>query len=262
MRGPGPRRPFRSSGSETRPLEGVRILVPREGRAGDAAAEAVRSRGGVPVTAALVDVAAPLDPTPLDAARAALAAGDYEWLVVTSARAVAAIAATPMPDLAGARIASVGAATSVAVERVGWPVAFAPAGESSARGLVREWPEEGAGRVLWPRSSAAAPTVREGLEELGWRVDDPIAYRPVTRALPAAVREALRTGGIGLVLVTSGAIARRVAEELAGADRLPTIVTIGPATTRAALAAGLEVAAEAADRSIDAMLDAAGEVRR
>ena len=256
------------------PLRGARVLVPRGGAWGEEAAELVQAFGGAPVVAPLIEFAAPDDAEPFEAACRDLAAGAYDWLVVTSSRTVDALADAgalgglrsaqrvskpdddaTAPAAPAPRIAAVGDATAAALAAHGIPTDWLPASESSARAMVREWPEMPRARILWPRSSEARRTIAEGLAERGHLVDDPIAYRTVEAPLaPAAVAE-LREGGIDWVLVTSGTVARSLAAQ-AGADLPALIATIGPIATGDARAAGLEVVVEAAAPSVLAMLEA------
>ncbi|SJM60503.1 Uroporphyrinogen-III synthase [Gulosibacter sp. 10] len=259
------------------------MLLPRGGAWGEEASASVRSRGAEPIVCPLIGFEA----VPIAPSLARLAAGGYAWVVVTSPRAAAALTDAAVP--AATRIAAVGRATAAALRELGLEPAFVPA-EESARGLLAEWPDAGPranradahpeggaggadvlrrgrasvddsaapaehpGRVLWPRSSEAAPTIREGLEALGHRVDDPVAYRTVPLAPGAEARERILAGEVDYALVTSGSVARALAAAVP-AGTIPA-VTIGPRTTREARAAGIHVRYEAADRNVGGMLDA------
>lgn len=71
--------------------EAVRVLVPRGGRPGRELAEALESAGFEPVVAPLITFGPPVDAGPLHAGVVRLAAGDYDWLVLTSERTVDAL---------------------------------------------------------------------------------------------------------------------------------------------------------------------------
>ncbi|MGO1543433.1 MAG: uroporphyrinogen-III synthase [Gulosibacter sp.] len=272
-------------------LAGKVVLLPRGGRWADSASAEVRRLGAETVVGELIRFVAPADTAPLTAALARLREGDYDWLVVTSPRAVAAIvgadgtaatapesatgsttiqpdarqnlgtesaadsriAASDFPD--STRIAAVGSATATALTNAGLRVDFQPLTEQSARGLVREWPDSSAKRILLPRSSLAEPTVAEGLGQLGIQVDDPVAYQTVGVDLSPALRTRIQNGEVDYVFLTSGSTVREFARQV-GTDAPVTVVTIGPITTRDARAAGFAVAYEAATPSIPAMLDA------
>ena len=245
------------------PLAGLRVLVPRGGEWGDRAARLVWARGGVPIIAELIRFAPAADPAPLERGMRELAEGAYEWVVVTSPRAAEAL----LDGLGGAghdgveaRVAAVGAATAAALAPL--EVDFIPHADASAAALVAEWPDapRASGRILWPRSAIASATVRDGLTARGYRVDDPIAYETHAVELDTETGAALRDGRIDAVLVTSGSVARALAD--ARPHAAITIVTIGPVTTRDARSVGLEVSGEAAERSVPSLLDALEEHRR
>lgn len=186
-----------------------------------------------------------------------LAAGAFSWLVLTSPAAITALAAlgegpAAAPDVPpSTRIAVVGDGTAEALRAAGQEPALIASGSGEA--LVREMPdpESGEETVLFAASSAAAPTVPDGLAQRGYRVRREIAYRPRAASVdPQAVRDLLH-GRFAAILLTSSMIARMAAS-------LPIhlstqVVTIGAPTTSAAHAAGLRVDAEA-DRPDDAAL--------
>lgn len=241
------------------PLHGKTVLLPRGGDWAVTASAEVHRRGAEAVVAPLITFAPPEDSAPVDAALTRLSEGYYDWLVVTSPRTVAAIADAEIPP--STRIAAVGQSTSNTLLRSGRPVAFQPTQEQSARGLVRQWPDAAAKRILLPRSSLAEPTINEGLGNLGMAVDDPIAYRTVSVDLRPETLARIRAGEVTYVFLTSGSTVREFARQV-GVDAPVSIVTIGPITTRDATRAGLPVAYEAATPSIPSMLDAVAEERR
>jgi len=163
-------------------------------------------------------------------------AGGYDWVIVTSpngARELMRRARGRLP-----RIAAVGPGTAEALRELGVEPAFVPR-VSSQDGLLAEFPRP-AGRVLF----AAAEGSRRGpVEQLG--ADFVALYR--TRL----VRPERPPAG-DLVVLASGSAARSFA---ALGVRAPA-VTIGPETTRAAEAAGLEVVAEAQTHDLDGLVKA------
>lgn len=98
-------------------------------------------------------------------------------------------------------------------------------------------------RVLLPASSAAAPTVREGLERAGMQVDQVDAYHPRLADLPEQVERDLSAGGFDAIVLTSSMIARRAAE--LGVHPSTAVVVIGRPTKEAAEQVGLRVDARA-----------------
>ncbi|WP_439689719.1 uroporphyrinogen-III synthase [Curtobacterium sp. SP.BCp] len=251
------------------------VLVPRGGAWGATVAGAARARGLDAVVVPLITDAPPEDPAALDAALARLAAeaGRHDspsavgtgpdgagspapWLAVTSATAVRMVAGR-MPSLpAGVRVACVGQATARAARQAGWRVDVVPDTESAA-GLVAAFPQP-AGRVLFPRSELAAPTLVEGLRARGIDVEDVVAYRTVgTGDEPVRLDRAPDA-----VLVTSGSVASQVARRMTPLDPGTRIACIGPGTAAAAREVGLPVHVVARSRSADALLDAVAEALR
>ncbi len=220
----------------------------------------------------LITDAPPEDPAALDAALGRLvgAAGRHvpapgdgpvpggagstaPWLVVTSATAVRAVAGRAPRLPAGVLVACVGQATARAARQAGWRVDLVPEVESAA-GLVSAFPGT-TGRVLFPRSELAAPTLVEGLRARGIDVEDVVAYRTVGTG-----DEPVRLDRVpDAVLVTSGSVASEVARRLAPLDPRTRIACIGPGTAAAAREAGLPVHVVGRSRSAEALLDAVAE---
>ena len=191
----------------------------------------------------------------LAAARALLAGGGCTHLVVTS-RTVAEVLG-PLDVPATVRVIAVGEGTAQALRTAGVDPHLVAGG--SGADLVAQMPTAADGdRVLFPASSAAAPTVPEGLRAKGYRVREVTAYRPEPVDPPAAVREGLAAGRFGALVLTSPMIARRAAA-LGVHDSTP-IVSIGAPTSRAVRDAGLAVARQAAETTDAALVAAVREV--
>ncbi|GAB3604910.1 hypothetical protein GCM10027413_03190 [Conyzicola nivalis] len=240
-----------------KPLAGWRVLVPRGGRWGDTVAATLRGHGAVPVIAPLINFASSDDAQTLANAFYELQDGQFDWLVVTSATTVDVLAGQSVIVPPTTRIAAVGETTAAALAVAGYQVTFIPEGDNSARGLLKEWPTaEITGRVLIPQSDIAEPTLVSGLAELGLDVQFVSAYRTVGVPIAQHVAADVASGRIGAVLVTSGSVARQVAEQLAPLPDATIVACIGPRTAFDARAAGLNVHVIAESRSADALVDA------
>lgn len=198
-----------------------------------------------------IRIVPPEDPGPLDAALSRL--HEFDWVVFTSPRAVAAVrdrvAAAPGEPGARPRLAAVGESTAAALEEAGWSVDVVP-GPQTGDALVAALLDAGMGpgtRVLFPASSIARDTVPDGLSEAGVVVARVEAYRTEPAPLDRdACREALETGAVGIVTFTSpstvenleAALGRELFELMKGRTRA---VAIGPTTGEAAVRAGLDV---------------------
>ncbi|WP_157773365.1 uroporphyrinogen-III synthase [Brachybacterium vulturis] len=191
----------------------------------------------------------------LAAARALLTGGGCTHLVVTS-RTVAELLA-PVEVAPEIAVVAVGEGTAEALRAIGIRPDLVAAG--SGADLVAQMPAAPAGAsVLFPASSAAARTVPEGLRAKGYAVREVTAYRPAPLDPPPEVRAGLAAGGYGALVLTSSMIARRAAA-LGVHPGIP-IVSIGRPTSRAADAAGLSVAQQAAETTDAALVAAVQEV--
>ena len=264
------------------PLDGWRVLIPRAPGRGAGLARLVEQAGGSAVVAPLVSRAdiGDDDRAVLDTAVAGLRDGDVAWVAVTSVNAVDELVASaarvdagpgrePLARIArGARWAAVGPATARALAAVGITVDLV-ATENSAVGLLAEWPEIGnetdaenapTPRVLLPLGDLARPTLETGLRERGFAPVRVTTYRTVSHPAPPEVVSAWREGRFDAVVLTSGSVAREVAEQLGPREDV-SVVAIGEPTRRAAVETGQQVAAVARTADDDGLLAALVEAR-
>ncbi|GAB3403374.1 hypothetical protein GCM10027515_14270 [Schumannella luteola] len=238
-------------------LSGWRVLVPRGGKWGDGVSAELRTHGAIPVIAPLINFASTDDPDRLSAALGELELGRFDWLVVTSATTVDVLVSQRIRVPEITRVAAVGETTAAALALAGYTVDFVPDSDNSARGLVKEWPQSDIhGRVLIPQSDIAEPTLVAGLSKLGFAVEFVSAYRTVGIPVADAVKQEVAAGGIQAVLVSSGSVARQVAEQLTPLPDSVIVACIGPRTAFDARAAGLPVHIIAEERSARSLIDA------
>ncbi len=239
-------------------LRGRRALIPRGGAWGERVAADLARRGAEGVIAPLIASAAPRDLAARERAFAALAAGEYAWLFVTSAAAVEQLVAAGIRIPARTQVAAVGRATARAVTEAGGEVAFVPVGTSSAAALVAQWRTGRnpvtTGRCLVLRSDLATAHVSDELEMRGFTVDVCIGYRTVGVDLPGGVRAELATGRIDVVLLTSLSVGRELRRQVPALPSQTLIASIGPGTTADAAALGYTVGYTAATQTIDALV--------
>ena len=231
------------------------MLVPRGGSWGEEFADLLRDLGAQPTVAPLIGFAAPEDVAPLDAALDRLAAGQYDWLLLTSATTVDALVARGVRLSPGTRVAVVGDRTADAARQAGYRVDLVPAGDHSAEGMLRAWPATGAARALFPVSALADSTLSDGLARLGVEVDRVIAYRSVPIAAPEGLVAEMADGVFRAILVTAGSVAARLAAEFPVIADTTRVVCIGPRTADATRAVGLPVHGIATERSRPAMAE-------
>ncbi len=204
----------------------MRVIVTRPRAQARPLVAALEAAGAEVVECPLIEIERTSD-EPVDA-------GGYDWVIVTSPNGADELAARGRNLPA---VAAVGPGTAEALRAHGIEPAFVPR-ESTQDGLLREFPRP-AGRVLF----AAAEGARRGpIDALG--ADFAPLYR--TRLLTPAPPDG------DVVVLASGSAARAYAG-IGGA--LPA-VTIGPETSRAARACGLQVAAEAATHDLAGLVAA------
>jgi uroporphyrinogen-III synthase len=156
----------------------------------------------------------------------------YDWVVVTSVNGARELRRRLRG--APARVAAIGAATAAAFDGADLVPAV-----STQEGLLAELPRP-AGRVLFAGAEGARPLLADELE-----ADVVTLYRTrelVPDDLPAA----------DLVVLASASAARAFGRT---GVTIPA-VSIGPETTAAAHAAGIEIVAEAATHDLDGLVAA------
>jgi uroporphyrinogen-III synthase len=239
-----------------KPLLGWRVLVPRGGKWGDSVAAQLRALGAIPVIAPLINFAGSDDPERLADELAALQRGEVEWLVVTSATTVDVLIGHGVSIPESTRVAAVGETTAQALQLAGYPVHFVPS-DHSARGLVKEWPASDVrGRVLVPQSQIAEPTLVSGLLERGIDAHFVTAYRTIGVDAPSEIVRDVADGRITGLIISSGSVARQVAEQFSPLPACTAVVCIGPRTAFDARAAGLTVHRIAEERTSESLVRA------
>ena len=241
-----------SAGSARRgPLAGRRILLPRVKRK-DALAAGLRSAGAeVEAVEVTRTIAGP--PEPRDRAGAALAAGAYSWLIVSSPRKLAHIDLTGLPAATG--LAIVGAATARFVERaLGRRADLVATGSSGSSAALLELeplstgPEPGATgaarRILLPGSALRGTALIDGLSATGWEVDQVSVYtmEPLDPAeLPDGFAQRWAEGAFDAVVLTAGSSSRALAGLVGLPPASTRVVALGRPTATSAGEAGYVV---------------------
>ncbi|HKK92889.1 MAG TPA: uroporphyrinogen-III synthase, partial [Longimicrobiales bacterium] len=146
--------------------------------------------------------------------------GDYDWLVLTSSRAVRAMAAVhtfahPRPERL--KVAVVGPGTAAEIETHGWTADLVP--ESGGASVLVEQlrPKLGdSARILFPASEAASEALPDALRHGGATVDriDAYAPRPSPQSADMWARD-MDEGRIDALTFTSPSAVDALAEALA-----------------------------------------------
>lgn len=101
--------------------------------------------------------------------------------------------------------------------------------------------------ICLPQSQLAAPTLAQGLSQLGWQVDAVATYTTVPLPqLPAHLKTQWQAGAWDAVVVTAGSSAQALLQLLGPPPEKTAVVSIGQSTTARCHELGLRVDATAA----------------
>lgn len=250
-------------------LAGLRVALPRL-KSDDAIAAALKTAGAQVDTFALTQTVA-IESAQLEQVRERLAAGYYTWVVLSSWRATQAVlpqlntlalapASAPAPHSptsAPTHLAVVGHSTA---DWVNTHCTLKPTlvGAGSAAKLLEIFPTPparqatptgptGQATICLPQSQLAAPTLAQGLSQLGWQVDTVATYTTAPLAqLPAHFKTQWQAGAWDAVVVTAGSNAQALLQLLGPPPKKTAVVSIGQSTSARCRELGLRVDATAA----------------
>ena len=248
---------------EKRPLFGRRIVVTRAAQQAQMLSEKLRELGADVIEMPATRIAR-LDSSPLRKLLPDLAT--YKWLIFTSQNGVGIFWENLLASgldaraLAPLRVAAVGPATAAALLERGIAVDVIPE-RFVAEGLLeklRKRDDVSGARVLYVTAENAREALPDGLRELGADVTVLPVYRSTTDGAGAGrLAKRVAAGAVDVVTFTSGSAVRAYVEavgvELA---RKVAAASIGPQTSEALRAAGIEVSFEAKNSTIDGLLSA------
>jgi uroporphyrinogen III methyltransferase/synthase len=255
---------------DTRPLSGRRILVTRTADQGKKTVGMLRERGADPILVPTITIGPPEDPARV--ARAARELASYAWVAFTSENGVRAffdaLAREGLDARAfgTSRVAVIGPGTATALAEHGLRadvVAKEFRGEGLAKAMLEALGGAKGKRVLIARAKQAREALPEALSAGGCEVD----VVPVYETHPAPGVSARITGmldgrELDALTFTSASTVHAFCDALG--DNAPALVaksgaivaSIGPITTEAAIARGLEVHATAAAYTIEGLVAA------
>lgn len=241
-------------------LAGLRVALPRL-KSDDAIAAALKTGGARVDTFALTQTI-PIESEQLEQMRQRLASGYYAWVVLSSWRAAQAVLAqlntlALAPASVPTRLAAVGQSTA---DWVNTHCALKPTlvGAGSAAKLLEVFPTPPTAitaaastaatpTICLPQSQLAAPTLAQGLSQLGWQVDAVATYTTVPLPqLPAHLKTQWQAGAWDAVVVTAGSSAQALLQLLGPPPEKTAVVSIGKSTTARCRELGLRVDATAA----------------
>lgn len=249
------------------PLAGARIVVTRARAQARELTAALEALGAEVVELPTIRIVPPADPEPLR--RAAEEAAGFDWIVFTSANAVerfaAALAATGGDErrLRSVRVCAVGPATAAALAARGVRADVVPEEfvSDAAAGAMSAVDELRGRRILLPRARAARAALPEALRAAGGVVVEVEAYATELDGRGAeVVRERLAGGEVDVVTFTAGSTVRAFAELVGTAVGRARVATIGPVTSAVARAVGIRVDVEAAEHTIEGLVQVVREL--
>jgi uroporphyrinogen III methyltransferase/synthase len=245
---------------ERRPLHGRRVVVTRARAQASGLAAALRGLGADVVELPAIRVEPLIESEEVRAAVDSIR--EYALACLTSPNGVRLLfealraGGLDARALAGATVAAIGPGTARALAANGVVADVVPE-RFVAEALVEALAEvEVSGRrVLVARAAEARDVLPDALRERGAEVDVVALYETVREEPPAEAIEAAQNADY--VTFTSSSTVRNLLEALG--ERFPggaRVVSIGPVTSEAARAAGLEVHAEADPHDVDGLLAA------
>lgn len=253
-----------------RPLEGRGIVNTRALHQAETLNRLLRERGALPLAYPCIAIVPPHDCAGLDRALDKLVHGGFDWLVLTSANTVAALAerltTRGLPCAWPAvRVAAVGPATAAAarellgVECVDLPPQYVA--ESLAESLGTSGALQPGARVLLPESAIARPTLAGRLTALGAELEVVTAYETVCASggvdLPALIAAARVDALTFTSSSTVSCFRQRLTAEGGRIDGLldTCTVCIGGKTERTARELGFRRILVPAQSTVEAMVE-------
>ncbi len=242
----------------TQSLAGKRIVVTRTREQASGLALALRELGAEVLEIPTIRIEPPASYAPLDAALARLSG--YDTLLVTSANTVRVLVSRkPSPWGGQPFTVAIGPATAQALRESGLRVDLQPE-PSVAESVVRELAPGAAGkRMLLVRAAVAREILPDALREAGATVDVVEAYRTVLAEESRDLLRAAFAAPVDAVTFTSSSTVDNFFALLGDGDAERALAStnacsIGPITSQALRAHGVEPAVEAADHDVNGLV--------
>jgi len=256
---------------DARPLFGKRILVTRPKDQSMELVDRLEAMGADAIEAPMIRILPPEDDGPLEDACAR--AGEFDWIVFSSANAVDAfigrLLAGPadLRVLGGVKLCGVGPGTAEHLTRLGLKVDLVPA-EYRAEAVLRALSENGGVRglkILLPHADIGRELIADELRKQGADVTEIVAYRTIAveadREGEPDIYRMLLERSIDVVTFTSASAVRNFVRILGAepaADLLAATVVacIGPVTAEAAAQSNIHTTIQPSSYTIPALVDA------
>jgi uroporphyrinogen III methyltransferase / synthase len=255
---------------ESRPLFGQRIVVTRTREQASQLSKQLHDLGAEVLEIPTIKIVPPSEDRRQDLIDALLELNSYNWLVFTSPNGVTAFfdlffkRFQDLRDIGGARIAAIGPATAAKLKELHLQIDLMPdeAVASKIATAFDKFETVENLKICLLRAEVANSDLPKALEELGAIVDDVPVYKtvPETEDLNGAAAS-LAEGGMDWITFTSASTvehfhARFDLPKLLQKFPQAKLVSIGPETSKAIRALGLEPKVEAKDHSIEGVVQA------
>lgn len=250
-------------------LAGRVVIVTRAEHQAAALEAMLQAAGATVYRYPCLAIAPPDNLGPLDDALRAAMAGQFDWLALTSANAVDAVAqriaalGLPPGALAGLRVAAVGPSTARAAEEaLGLRVEVVPESGYSALELAEAFPDVAGGRILLPLSALDDSAMIRALMRRGASVTGVTAYQPGMSRGGVDLPKLLASNAVDAITLTSGSTAnnlmRRLQSEGGDMHALQDIclACIGPSAAQALEAVGLRADVVASEHTLAGLVQA------
>jgi uroporphyrinogen III methyltransferase/synthase len=244
------------------PLAGLTVLVPRARDQASDFSALLRARGAEPLEVPTIEIRPVASTAGLDRAIEDLAAGRYNWVVLTSVNGVAAARARAEAlghgptAITRASVAAVGPATEAALRDWGIVPDLVP--EAATTAALGQALPAGRGAVLLARANLANPQLGVLLRDKGWTTTEVVAYHTVpVGSLDPAARRRLDRGEVDWVAFTASSTVEGFLRGYGGPPPPGVrVAAIGPVTADTARSAGIRVAATATEHTIGGLVAA------
>ncbi len=255
---------------ERRPLFGRRVVVTRTREQASQLSRQLAEQGAEVMEIPTIKVVPPEDRQPLVEAMGAL--GEYDWVVFTSPNGVTAFfeyffkAFDDIRVIGRLRFAAIGPATAAKLKELHLAVDAMPEEyvASKVAAAIAKVDDVENLRILCLRAEVASPDLVAKLEELGGIVDDVACYRtvPETEDINGAAARLVEEGADWVTFTSASTVENFHArfDLPALLKKFPSMKTlsIGPETSKALAALGLEPTTEAKPHNLDGMVKALG----
>lgn len=242
---------------EERPLFGQRVVVTRARAQASTLVEALQASGAETIELPMIEIT---DPDDGGAAlrEAAAHVRRHAWVVLTSTNGAERFLAClhDARALGDVRVAAIGPGTADALRARGIVADLVPP-RSVGEALVEAFPvpaDASKPSVLLACAAGARDVVPRGLAAKGWEVETVDAYR--TQPVPVTPADRDAVAAAAWVTFTSASTVEHFVDAFGASSVPPNVACIGPVTSAAARAHGIEVTVEGRPHTVPGLVAA------